>query len=65
MKVHFDAERCAGHAQCAALAPDVYPLDDEGYCVVGERTEIAEDQQANAVRGAEACPEGALRIIPS
>lgn len=30
MKVRVDRERCQGHARCAALAPELFVLDDLG-----------------------------------
>jgi ferredoxin len=46
---------------CAAVAPDVYVLDDEGYNHMGTFTVRAgfEDQ---ARQGALACPEFAIEV---
>ena len=30
MKVKVDSERCQGHARCAALAPELFALDEFG-----------------------------------
>jgi ferredoxin len=30
MKVRVDRERCQGHARCAALAPELFALDEFG-----------------------------------
>lgn len=30
MKVRVDPERCQGHARCAALAPELFALDQFG-----------------------------------
>jgi ferredoxin len=30
MKVRVDRERCQGHARCAALAPELFVLDELG-----------------------------------
>ncbi|MGZ9091170.1 MAG: ferredoxin [Rhodoplanes sp.] len=30
MKVRVDRERCQGHARCAALAPELFALDELG-----------------------------------
>ena len=32
MRIVVDRQICAGHALCAARAPDVYRLDADGYC---------------------------------
>jgi ferredoxin len=65
VKIVIDEALCHGHARCNALAPDVYELDDVGYADdrgKGER-DVASEQEQAARRGAEACPEGAIRII--
>ena len=61
MKIHIDTGRCAGHAQCAAAAPDVYELDDFGYALpqVGE---VPPGLEPAARTGAAACPERAITI---
>ncbi len=61
MKIAVDKDRCTGHARCYATAPDVYQLDDLGYCAITELTVPPElEQQASA--GAGACPERAITI---
>lgn len=62
MKIVVDASRCSGHAQCNFLAPDVYELDDRGYCSVRE-LEVPPDLEDQAQDGADACPEGAISIL--
>jgi ferredoxin len=63
MKVTVDKDKCTGHARCNATAPDVYQLDDLGYCAVTELTVPAGlEQQATA--GAGACPERAITVEP-
>lgn len=61
MKIHVDTDKCAGHAQCAAHAPDVYELDDLGY-VQPFDGEVPSPLEQRARIGAEACPERAIRI---
>jgi len=58
--VEVDQKRCAGHGQCAATAPEIYELDDDGFCLpVGEVPDsVAED----AREGAYACPETAIEL---
>jgi ferredoxin len=62
MKVRADNHLCSGHARCAAVAPDIFTLDDDGYTALTEK-EIAPDQAARARRGVMACPERALALI--
>jgi ferredoxin len=64
MKIQVDTNLCAGHAQCNATAPDVYDLDDSGYCAIREALVPAGlEEQARA--GAAACPERAIEILPA
>ena len=62
MRIEFNRDRCSGHAQCAAAAPEVYPLDDGGYCIV-ENGEVASGLEELAQAGADNCPEQAITII--
>ena len=62
MRVIIDRARCQGHARCAAVAPDIYRLDDNGYVAI-ESFEPTPDQEALARRGARACPEQIITII--
>jgi ferredoxin len=54
--------RCSGHARCAAVAPQIYRLDDDGYNTVGEQ-EVSPGDEEMARRGARACPERAIEIL--
>jgi ferredoxin len=61
MKITVDRDKCTGHARCQATAPDVYQLDDLGYCAITELTvPTGLEQQAQA--GAGACPERAITV---
>jgi ferredoxin len=62
MKIKIDKARCTGNARCWAIAPELYPLDDEGY-ISGEGFTVAEGQEALARRGARACPERVIEVI--
>lgn len=61
MKVFVDTFKCSGHARCNIAAPDVYELDDLGYCAITE-LEVPEGLEAAAQAGADACPERAITI---
>ncbi|MDW5610704.1 MULTISPECIES: ferredoxin [Mycolicibacterium] len=61
MKVRLDRARCAGHAQCHAVAPDIFPIDDEGFCIMEDHTVAPADEQLTRL-GADSCPELALII---
>ena len=62
MKICVDRKLCAGHALCAAKAPDVYTLDDDGFCN-SDGALVAPDLVAQARLGARHCPEGAITLI--
>jgi ferredoxin len=64
VRVTVDRGRCSGHARCAALAPEIYQLDDEGYSNANDQQVPAELEPA-ARRGALACPEQAIMITSS
>lgn len=59
MRIHVDNSKCAGHAQCYAVDPDLFPLDDAGYSTLQEH-EVAPDDEAKTREGVAACPEMAL-----
>lgn len=62
MKIRIDKQRCVGNARCWALAPDLYPLDDEGYISV-EEVDVPAGLEELARRGARACPERVIEIV--
>lgn len=64
MKVSVDRAACTGHAQCYAVAPDVYDIDDEGFCLLPDE-DVRPGLEEQARRGADACPECAITIIES
>jgi ferredoxin len=64
MKIRIDRERCVGNARCWTLAPDLYPLDDEGY-VATDGFDVPLGQEELARRGARSCPEKVIEILES
>jgi ferredoxin len=62
MRVQLDSGRCVGHAMCHAMGPDVYDLDDSGYCIPPIDV-VAPGLEEQATAGAAACPERALEVI--
>ena len=62
MRIKVDRKVCAGHALCAAKAPDVYKLDDDGYCSSDGAT-VPPDKVEQAKFGAAYCPERAIVLI--
>jgi ferredoxin len=59
MRVRVDNSKCAGHAQCYAVDPNLFPLDDSGYSILQEHEVKPEDEQKTR-EGVAACPEMAL-----
>ena len=62
LKIKVDTAICSGHARCAAVAPDVYWLDDNGYCAADGHP-VAAGSEDLARRGARACPERAITLV--
>jgi ferredoxin len=61
MRICVDRSKCSGHALCAATAPDLYTLDDDGYSNVGE-LDVPAGMEDRARRGMETCPERAITL---
>jgi ferredoxin len=59
MKILIDRDRCEGHGQCVAAAPDVVDLDDDGIAILRTSESIAEDLLK---RAADVCPVAALTV---
>jgi ferredoxin len=61
MRIIIDQERCEGHGQCVAAAPEVFGFDDDGLTVVRQDPvgPAAADDTRAAVRR---CPVAALQI---
>lgn len=61
MKVRLQPNKCAGHARCHAVDPELFPIDDDGYSVLVSRPVAAGDEQTTRL-GVGACPELALTL---
>lgn len=64
MKINIDRARCTGHAMCFAQAPELFPLDDEGFSIADGK-EVPPSDEERARLGAEACPERAITLSDS
>jgi ferredoxin len=62
VKIVVVKSKCTGHARCAAVAPELYELDQNGYIAFTEKP-VPPQLEEQAVRGARACPERALKVI--
>jgi len=61
VKIRIDKPKCVGHARCAAVSPELFLLDDEGYIAVAE-IDVPPGMEELARRGARACPERVIVI---
>jgi ferredoxin len=62
MKIRIDKGRCVGHARCEAVAPHLYRTDPLGY-IASEEIEVPPGEEAQARRGARACPERIITVV--
>lgn len=61
MKVRLEQPKCVGHAQCYAVDPELFPIDDSGYSTLQPHEARPEDE-AKTREGVAACPEAAIII---
>lgn len=59
MRVRLGRSKCVGHAQCYAVDPDLFPIDDSGYSILEDHEVRREDAQVTR-DGVASCPEMAL-----
>jgi ferredoxin len=62
MKIRINKSACVGNARCAAISPELFPLDDDGYIAV-EEIDVPEGMEQLARRGARACPEKIIIVV--
>jgi ferredoxin len=62
MKIAVRIDRCCGHARCAAVAPEIFILNDAGYLDT-PLIEVPEGQEQLALKGKRACPEACLSVV--
>jgi ferredoxin len=61
MKIRVNKAACVGHARCAAVAPELFVLTDDGY-IAQDEIEVPPGMEDKARRGARACPERIITI---
>jgi len=59
MRIRLERDRCVGHAQCYAVDPVLFPVDDLGYSILEDHHVEQRDEQLTR-DGVAACPELAL-----
>lgn len=62
MRIEIDSAKCAGHARCNAVAPALFPLDDDGYVALSG-FEVPPGSEDDAELGADSCPECAITVV--
>jgi len=62
MKIRADASICQGHALCAGVDEELFPLDDQGYSALTTWAEVPTGQEGTARLGRDSCPERAIVI---
>ncbi|GAS93853.1 3Fe-4S ferredoxin [Mycolicibacterium canariasense] len=62
MKIQINRDRCEGHGQCIAVAPDIFDLDDEGIAILLTSESVSEGLAGQAAAAAEVCPVAALML---
>jgi ferredoxin len=61
VRVRLEKPKCVGHAQCYAVDPDLFPIDESGYSIL-EDHQVPSDEVAATRDGVASCPEMALII---
>lgn len=62
VKVRVHPGLCQGHRLCHRFAPEVYPLDEEGYIDL-HLVDVPPELEGAAELGARVCPAGVITII--
>lgn len=62
MKIRINKSACVGNARCAAISPELFPLDEDGYIAVDE-IDVPPGMEQLARRGARACPEKIIIVV--
>lgn len=60
-KIRLDRSKRQAHGLCYAVNPELFPIDDDGYSTLTERSIELGDEQ-DALAAVAACPEDALII---
>ena len=63
LKVKVDRDKCQGHARCAALAPELFVLDELGNAQEAGDGSVPPALTEKAYLAKSNCPELAIEII--
>jgi ferredoxin len=61
MKVHVDANVCAGFGVCLGLCPEVFALHDDGYAIVLVN-EVPKELEESVRQAVNQCPARAISL---
>ena len=61
MKVHVNANVCAGFGVCLGLCPEVFELHDDGYAIVLV-SDVPQEHEDAVRRAVGQCPSGAISL---
>ena len=64
MRIRIDEQRCQGHARCAALVPELFDVDVDGYGLVRPGCDVVAEGDERALLAVENCPEEAISVEP-
>ena len=64
MRLRIDSRLCQGHARCAALAPELFDLDENGFGIVRPGCEHPPADDPRALLAVDNCPEQAIVLEP-
>ena len=59
VRVRLEKSKCVGHAQCYAVDPDLFPIDEAGNSTLEEH-EVRPEDELLVRDGVASCPEMAL-----
>ena len=65
LRLYVDEALCSAHGLCAAAAPSLFKLDDDGFNTAAGAgwVPLTEDQAELAYSAERACPEAAIRVL--
>ncbi len=61
MKITVDEKKCAGHALCTIIAPELFEMNEHGKAVV--LGEVTDDLVEEAEESVSECPAAALLLL--
>jgi ferredoxin len=61
MKVHVNANVCAGFGVCVGICPEVFELHDDGYAIVVV-SEVPPEHEDSVRQAVNQCPARAISI---